>query len=109
MLCFNVIKHNSFLLQNNKLETSYSLHLPYQYLVVKSTSILGEGKNYTLMTKYKSELTDGLGGLYRSSYTDEDGNVKSENFLFKTMQTTASKIYGFCVNHKFYQNVFNLI
>ena len=44
--------------------------------------MLGEGKNYTLMTKYKGELTDGLGGLYRSSYTDEDGNVKLEYCFF---------------------------
>ena len=34
------------------------------------------GLNYTLKTSFEAELTNSLGGLYRSSYVDENGNLK---------------------------------
>lgn len=50
-----------------------------QYLVVQLNSPLRAGSKYELFTEFVGELSDGLGGFYKSEYT-EDG-VKRYNLF----------------------------
>lgn len=56
-----------------------------EFLIIKlsthSTKRFERGKNYTLSVSFVGNLTDGLSGLYRSSYA-EHGVQKYVNFLF---------------------------
>lgn len=56
------------------------LEIPTQYLVIQLNSPLQAGSLYELFTEFVGELSDDLGGFYRSEYF-EDG-VKKYNFLF---------------------------
>lgn len=56
------------------------LEIPTQYLVIQLSSPLQAGSSYELFTEFVGELSDDLGGFYRSEYF-EDG-VKKYNFLF---------------------------
>lgn len=52
-----------------------STHMLYeenQFLVVTLDEELIEGQNYSLKTSFSGELAEDLGGLYRSSYENED-------------------------------------
>lgn len=51
------------------------LEVPTQYLVVQLSSPLQAGSMYELFTKFVGELTDNLGGFYRSEYI-EDGKKR---------------------------------
>lgn len=54
------------------------LEVPTQYLVVQLSSRLQAGSTYELFTEFVGELSDDLGGFYRSEY-EEDG---VEKYLF---------------------------
>lgn len=43
------------------------------FLVVKMMKPLSAGSNYTLGIEFVSELSEGLSGFYRSTYTDDSG------------------------------------
>ena len=51
------------------------LEVPTQYLVVQLKSSLQAGGMYELYTEFVGELSNDLGGFYRSEYT-EDGVKK---------------------------------
>ncbi|XP_028257682.1 aminopeptidase Ey-like [Parambassis ranga] len=51
------------------------LEVPTQYLVVQLSSLLQAGSMYELFTEFVGELTDNLGGFYRSEYI-EDGEKR---------------------------------
>jgi len=44
-----------------------------QFLVVEMMQNLTEGQNYTLRTVFEGELAEDLGGLYRSTYENQNG------------------------------------
>ena len=54
-------------------KNSYWIHVENQYLVVELQQNLTSGKNYTLQTVFEGELAEDLGGLYRSTYVNADG------------------------------------
>ena len=51
----------------------YWFYQPYEYLIVELTENMQVGKNYSLYTSFLGELSDDLKGLYRSVYTNSDG------------------------------------
>ncbi|XP_067451850.1 aminopeptidase Ey-like [Thunnus thynnus] len=51
------------------------LEAPTQYLVIQLSSLLQAGSMYELFTEFVGELSDDLGGFYRSEYI-EDGEKK---------------------------------
>ncbi|KAM3625855.1 uncharacterized protein V6R79_018655 [Siganus canaliculatus] len=51
------------------------LEVPTQFLVIQLNSPLQAGSSYELFTEFTGELSDDLGGFYRSEYT-EDGVSK---------------------------------
>ncbi|CAK8674728.1 unnamed protein product [Clavelina lepadiformis] len=72
--------------------SSFSTYEPNQFLVVEMSTKLVVGKNYTLSTVFMGELADDLGGLYRSSYTNE----AKESIVIATTQmqpTDARKAF----------------
>lgn len=57
------------------------------FLILRLSTHIGiklrKGKNYTLSMSFVGNLTDGMSGLYRSSY-EENGVVKYTSFLSAT-------------------------
>ncbi|KAM6119331.1 aminopeptidase N [Pterocles gutturalis] len=52
------------------------LETPTQYLVVRLDRALQPGQRYRLFSIFTGELSDDLGGFYRSEYVDESDNKK---------------------------------
>ena len=46
------------------------------FFIANLTQLLRAGHNYTISMKYVGYLTDDNAGFYRSSYIDENGNIK---------------------------------
>ncbi|XP_038556677.1 aminopeptidase Ey-like [Micropterus salmoides] len=67
------------------------LEVPTQYLVVQLNSPLQAGSMYELFTKFVGELSDDLGGFYRSEYF-EDG-VKKVVATTQMQATDARKAF----------------
>lgn len=55
--------------------TQSFLQLETQFLVIRLSANLVAGNNYSLYTEFIGELSDDLGGFYRSEYM-EDGQLK---------------------------------
>lgn len=55
--------------------TQTFLHLETQFLVIRLSANLVVGNTYSLYTEFTGELSDDLGGFYRSEYM-EDGQLK---------------------------------
>jgi len=53
---------------------SWEIFQPFEYLVVELQLSIKTNENYTLFTSFKGELANDLRGLYRSTYTNVDGN-----------------------------------
>ena len=52
-----------------------------QFYVIVLTSALEKGQQYKIKMKFRAELGDGLAGLYKSTYTREDGTEVYVNFI----------------------------
>ena len=52
-----------------------------QFYVIVLTSALEKGHQYKIKMKFRAELGDGLAGLYKSTYTREDGTEVYVNFI----------------------------
>lgn len=48
----------------------------YQFLKIKLTTPMSKGEDYEVKIVYLGELSNGLAGFYRSTYTNEDGEEK---------------------------------
>ena len=44
-----------------------------QFLIIEMKNALSKGQNYTLYTSFNGELKEALGGLYRSTYENAQG------------------------------------
>ncbi|KAM4593085.1 aminopeptidase Ey-like [Odontesthes bonariensis] len=81
------------------------LEVPTQYLVVQLNSPLQDGKTYELYTEFVGELSDDLGGFYRSEYT-EDG-VKKVVATTQMQPTDARKAFP-CFDEPAMKAVFHM-
>ena len=81
-------------LRENYLAGDFFLHFPApveiqrhfwfeknQFYVIVLTSALEKGHQYKIKMKFRAELGDGLAGLYKSTYTREDGTEVYVNFI----------------------------
>ncbi|KAJ8281244.1 hypothetical protein GJAV_G00065240 [Gymnothorax javanicus] len=67
------------------------LQVETQYLVVQLSGLLTAGESYKLETEFQGELSDDLGGLYRSEYV-EDG-VQKVLATSQMQPTDARKVF----------------
>ncbi|XP_039995564.1 aminopeptidase Ey-like [Xiphias gladius] len=81
------------------------LEVPTQYLVVQLKSPLQAGSMYELFTEFVGELSDDLGGFYRSEYI-EDG-VKKVMATTQMQPTDARKAFP-CFDEPAMKAVFHL-
>nr|XP_019935919.1 PREDICTED: aminopeptidase Ey-like isoform X1 [Paralichthys olivaceus] len=81
------------------------LEVPTQYLVVQLNSFLQVGSKYELYTEFVGELSDELGGFYRSEYT-EDG-VKKVVATTQMQATDARKAFP-CFDEPAMKAVFHM-
>ncbi|XP_059208494.1 aminopeptidase Ey-like isoform X1 [Centropristis striata] len=81
------------------------LEEPTQYLVVQLNGPLKPGSMYELFTDFVGELTDDLGGFYRSEYT-EDG-VKKVLATSQMQPTDARKVFP-CFDEPAMKAVFHM-
>uniref|UniRef100_A0A8D3D6V7 Aminopeptidase n=1 Tax=Scophthalmus maximus TaxID=52904 RepID=A0A8D3D6V7_SCOMX len=81
------------------------LEVPTQYLVVRLNSFLAAGRAYELYTEFVGELSDELGGFYRSEYI-EDG-VKRVVATTQMESTDARKAFP-CFDEPAMKAVFHM-
>ncbi|XP_072236216.1 aminopeptidase Ey-like [Leuresthes tenuis] len=81
------------------------LEVPTQYLVIQLNSPLQDGEMYELYTEFVGELSDDLGGFYRSEYT-EDG-VKKVVATTQMQPTDARKAFP-CFDEPAMKAVFHM-
>ncbi|KAM3625143.1 uncharacterized protein V6R79_007458 [Siganus canaliculatus] len=81
------------------------LEVPTQYLVIQLNSSLQAGSSYELFTEFNGELSDDLGGFYRSEYT-ENGTQKV--LATTQMQATYARQAFPCFDEPAMKAVFNI-
>uniref|UniRef100_A0A7N8XZC6 Aminopeptidase n=1 Tax=Mastacembelus armatus TaxID=205130 RepID=A0A7N8XZC6_9TELE len=81
------------------------LEIPTQYLVIQLSSPLWAGNMYELFTQFTGELSDDLGGFYRSEYM-EDG-VKKVIATTQMQPTDARKAFP-CFDEPAMKAVFHM-
>ncbi|XP_026233377.1 aminopeptidase Ey-like [Anabas testudineus] len=81
------------------------LEIPTQYLVIQLNSPLQAGRMYELFTEFVGELSDDLGGFYRSEYFDD--GVKKVVATTQMQPTDARKAFP-CFDEPAMKAVFHM-